>query len=203
MRLSRARLALLAIVALLALAGVAPATAAAKTHRLGAGTATFSLDPQLTGDLLQAGIAPYPIFPARISWGLSSVTLRMPVTGGTWTTGTAAHGTFLLAGGLAYVARGITNFIILNVKGWRAGVNTTPGISVSVNGTRTPNFLDEDLAGMTQSIVTVHGQKFVKVTGVGLDFGATSANEINDAFDVALAPLDPFGTATFLARLRS
>ena len=159
MKRSRTRVALVAIVALLALLALLPATAAATTHRLGTGTASFSLDPTETGSFLHAGIPPYPIFPARISWGTTHVTFRMPVTGGTWTTGAGAHGTFLLGGGLAYVDPDTVTFTILNLKGWRAGVNTSAGISVSANGTRTPNFFDENLMGSIPSVVTIHGHK--------------------------------------------
>jgi hypothetical protein len=202
MRPSRTRLALLAIVALFALPALLPATAAARTHQLGAGTATFSLDRTLTAAFLSASIPPYPIFPAGISWGTTHVTLRMPITGGTWTPGTGAHGTFLLGGGLAYVANGTSTFLILNLKGWRAGVNTSAGISVSANGTRTPNFLDENLMGSIPSVVTIHGHKYAKVTGVLLFFNATSVGAINGEFGSAPSPGQPFGSVTFLARLK-
>ena len=201
MRRLQVRLALLAVAALLVLAAVAPATAAARTHRLGAGTATLSLDPTETGLFLQAGIPPYPIFPARISWGTSSAVVRMPITGGTWTTGAGAHGTFLLRGGLAYVAQGTTNFLILNLKAWHVGVNTSNGISVSANGTRTPNFFDDKLP--VSSIVTIHGQKFAKVTDLPLFFNATSVSAINGEFGSAPNPGETFGLITVLARLKS
>ncbi len=202
MKRSRSRVALAAIVALLALPALLPATAAAKTHHLGAGTATFSLDPTETGSFLHAGIPPYPIFPARISWGTTHVTLRMPVTGGTWTPGAGAHGTFLLGGGLAYVDPDTVAFTILNLKGWRAGVNTSAGISVSANGTRTPNFFDENLMGSIPSVVTIHGHKYAKVTNVLLFFNATSVGAMNGEFSTAPSPGDPFGSVTFLARLK-
>lgn len=199
---SRTRLALLAIVALLALAAIAPATAAAKTHRLGAGTATFSLDQAETGVFLHAGVPPYPIFPSRISWTTTSVTLRMPITGGRWTTGASAHGTFLLGGGLAYVdPDSTTPFDVLNLEGWRAGVNTSSGISLSANGARTPSFFDEK--GSISSIVTIHGHKYTRVTVGALFFNATSVGALNVAIGSAPAnPGDPFGSVTFLARLK-
>jgi len=204
MRRSRTRLAPLAVAALLALSAAAPAAAAAKTHRLGAGTATFSLDPTETGKFLGMGIPPYPIFPARIAWSATAVTLRIPITGGTWTTGAGAHGTFLLGGGLAYVDPDMTTpFDVLDLTRWRAGVNTSAGISVLVNGVRTSNFFDENLMGSIPSVVTIHGHKYAKVTGVLLFFNTTSATAITTMFVTGPASGDPFGSATFLARLKT
>jgi hypothetical protein len=202
MRPSRTRLALLAIVALVGLAALLPATAAARTHQLGAGTATFSLDPAETDSFLHAGIPPYPIYPARMSFTSASATFRMPVYGGTWTPGVGAHGTFLLHGGLAYVDPDMVAFTILGLKSWRAGVNTTAGFSISANGTRSSNFFDENLMGSIPSVVTIHGHRYAKVTDVLLFFNATSVGALNGEFTTTLAPGDPFGSVTFLARLK-
>jgi hypothetical protein len=202
MKRSRTRVALVAIVALLALPALLPTTAGATTHLLGAGTATFSLDPTETGDFMHAAIPPYPIYPARMSFTTSRATFRMPIFGGHWTPGTGAHGTFLLKGGLAYVAPGTGTFVVLNLKGWRAGVNNSTGFSISANGTRSSHFFDENLMGSIPSVVTIHGHKFVKVTNVLLFFNATSVGAINGEFGSAPSPGDPFGSVTFLARLK-
>ncbi len=189
MKRSSTRVFLVAALAVLALSALLPATAGAATHKLGAGTATFRLDPTLTGDFLDAGIPPYPIFPARHVVGHDPrARSRMPVTGGTWTPGAGAHGTFLLGGGLAYVANGTSTFLILNLKGWHAGVNTSAGISISANGTRTPTFFDENLMGSIPSVVTIHGHKYAKVTDVLLSFNATSVGAINGEFGTRAVP---------------
>jgi hypothetical protein len=202
MKLSRTRVAVAAIAALLALPALLPATAGAATHKLGAGTATFRLDPTETGDFLTGAIPPYPINPARMSFTTSRATLKMPIFGGTWTTGAGAHGTFLLKGGLAYVQPGTGTFVVLNLTGWRAGVNNSTGFSIAANGTRSPVFFDENLMGSIPSVVTIHGHKYAKVTDVLLFFNATSAGAINGAFSTGPAPGDPFGSVTFLARLK-
>jgi len=198
----RASAALLASTALLALSAAVPATAAAKTHRLGTGTATFDLIPTETGVFLHAGVPPYPIFPSRMSWTTTSTTLHMPVSGGTWTTGTGAHGTFVLGGGLAFVdPDSTTPFDILDLTHWRIGIGTTGTISVSANGTRTPNFFD--VKPPLSSIVTIHGHRFVKVIVGGLFFNATSVGAISVAIGSSPAnPGDPFAVGVLLARLK-
>jgi hypothetical protein len=179
-----------------------PAAASAAAHGLGAGTATFSLDPTETGDFIGSSIAPYPIPPASMSFTTSRATFKMPIRGGTWTPGAGAHGTFLLRGGLAYVTSGVGTFVLLDLKGWRAGVNNSTGFSISANDTRSPNFFDENLMGSIPSVVTIHGHKYAKVTNVLLFFNATSVGAINGVFGIAPAPGDPFGAVTFLARLK-
>ncbi len=181
---------------------LAPAAAGAAVHTLGAGTATFTLDPTETGDFIGSSLPPYPIPPARMSFTTSDATFTMPIRGGTWTPGAGAHGTFLLRGGLAYVSPGTSTFLLLDLKGWRAGVNTGTGFSISVNGTRSANFFDENLMGSIPSVVTIHGRKYVKVTNVLLFFNATSVGAIDGVFGLAPAPGDPFGSVTFLARLK-
>ena len=205
--MSRSRHARPAAVAVLALGALClfllvPASAGATTHLLGAGTATFTLDPTETGDFIGAHIPPYPIYPARISFTTSRVTFKMPIYGGTWTPGAGPHGTFLLRGGLAYVGPGTGTFVLLNLKYWRAGVNNSAGISISANGTRSSNFFDENLMGSIPSVVTIHGHKYAKVTNVMLFFNATSTGAISAAFGWSPMNGDPFGAVTFLARLK-
>ena len=177
-----------------------PAAAGAATHRLGAGTATFSLDPSETATLLGAGIAPAPISPSRLSFTTSAVRFRTPVSGGTWDQ-SAPHGTFLLKGGLTFVAPG-SAFKLLALKGWRAGVNTAKGFSISANGTRSTLFFDENLMGSIPSIVTIHGVRYVKVTNVLLFYNATSAGAFTTALGGGPSAGDPFAAVTFRARLK-
>jgi hypothetical protein len=186
-----------------------PAAAGAAVHPLGAGSATFRLDPAVTANLFGLGIAPYPISPASLSFSGSNVRFSMPVRRGTWDT-TAGRGTFLLRGGLTYV-RGesiIINpdipsgvFLKFTMSGWRAGVGTSAGFSIVANGTRTATFFDQNLVGAI-SIVTIHGHKFVKVANLQLFFNSTSAAAIKDALGNSPSPRDLFGSVTFLVRLK-
>ena len=173
-----------------------PATAGAAVRTLGAGSATFHLDPAVTANLFGLGIAPYPISPASLSFNGSKVTFSMPVRGGTWNT-TTRQGTFLLRGGLTYV-RGesiIINpdipsgvFLTFALTAWRAGVGTAAGFSIVANGSRTPVFFDQNLMG-TASIVTINGHRFVKVTNLQLFFNGTSTiamkNDLSNSPDSA------------------
>jgi len=147
--------------------------------------------------------------PAKLSFGATTATFTAPVSGGRWNT-TTKHGTFLLRGGLTFVlAEEIVTengtsgqFVQFPMTGWRIGVGTSAGVSVVANGARTPGFFDQSLNGTT-SIVTLHGHKYVKVTGLGLSFNATSAGAISSVM-LGRGPnaADPFASVTLLARLR-
>ena len=56
--------------------------------------------------------------------------------------------------------------------------------------------------GSIPSVVTIHGHKYAKVTNVLLFFNATSIGALNGEFSTAPARGDPFGSVTFLARLK-
>ena len=197
------RLATAAILTLgaLCLLVAVPASAGAATRHLGAGTATFSLDPAEAIEFVSNGIVPCPISPATMSFAASRVTFKMPISGGTWSP-SALKGTFLLKGGLSYARAGATTFTVLNLTGWRAGVNNSTGFSISANGHRSSTFFDENLMGSTPSVVKIHGHKYAKVTNVLLFFNATSTGAISGALGASPPSGDPFGAVTFLARLK-
>jgi len=187
---------------------IVPSMANAATRPLGAGTATFHLDSGETASLMGEGLEPYPISPALLSLEGSTATLRLPVRGGTWDT-SHARGTFLLKGGLTYVlpeevvtVSTITGlFRKFTMTGWRAGVGTSAGFSIVADGTRTPTFFDQVAKG-TASVVTPHGQRYLRVTKLQLSFNATSAGAIKNALGPAPNAGDPFGSVTLLARLK-
>ena len=177
-----------------------PASAGATTRHLGAGTATFSLDPAETNTFMSNVIAPSPVYPARLSFGHASVTFKMPISGGTWS---GEKGTFLLTGGLAYVSpTAPSTFKLLRLTQWHAGVNTLAGFSIVANGTRSSSFFDENLMGSIPSIVKIHGHKYVKVTNVMLFLNTTSAGALTTAFGAPSFTGDFFGSVTFLARVK-
>jgi hypothetical protein len=204
--MKRSRQGRFAAAAVLALAALclfvlAPASAGATTRHLGAGTATFSLDPTGTIEFFSSGMAPYPMSPAGMAFATSRVTFKMPIYGGTWSPGDL-HGTFLLRGGLSYVHWGPTTFTRLNLTGWRAGVNNSTGFSIAANGTRSSRFFDENLMGSIPSVVTIHHHKYAKVTNVMLSFNTTSTTAIDTVFGTSPSPGDFFASVTFLARLK-
>ena len=177
-----------------------PASAGAATRHLGAGTATFSLDPAETNTFMSNVIAPSPVYPARLSFGHSTVTFKMPISGGTWS---GEKGTFLLTGGLAYVSpTAPSTFKLLRLTQWHAGVNTLAGFSIVANGTRSSPFFDENLMGSIPSIVKIHGHKYVKVTNVMLFLNTTSAAALTTAFGAPSFNGDFFGSVTLLARVK-
>ncbi len=180
---------------------VLPAAAGAATHPLGTGTATFTLDPDQTGAFITDGMPPYPISPARISFGGSAIRLTMPIAGGTWST-TNLRGTFLLRGGLVFVEPGVPTWKKLRLTGWRAGVNNSTGFSLLANGTRHARFLEQNLMGSIPSVVTIRGHKYVKVTNVLLFFDTTSIDAFTGVFGSGPPDSAPFGAVTFLARLK-
>jgi hypothetical protein len=202
-RVRRDRLTAAAVLALgvLCLLCIVPASAGATTRHLGAGTATFSLDTTETLGFFAASMAPSPIYPARMALTASRVTFKMPIYGGTWGAG-GTRDTFLLRGGLYYVRAGASTFTLLKLTGWRAGVNTTAGFSISANGTRSSDFFDENLMGAESLVVTIHGHKYAKVTEVLLFFNTTSAGVFNGVFGTPPTAGDLFGAVTFLARLK-
>jgi hypothetical protein len=187
--------------AALCLFAFVPAAAGATTRHLGTGTATFSLDRAQTILFFGAAIPPYPVSPAAMTFTTSAVKFTMPISGGTWSP-SALQGTFLLKGGLAYVHPAATTFTVLDLTGWRAGVNNNTGFSIAANGHRSSRFFDENLMGSIPSIVTSHGYKYVKITDVLLFFNATSTAAINGAFGTTPPPGATFGSVTFLARLK-
>ena len=201
-RSRQARFAPAAAVALTAaLLLLLPATAGASSRLLGAGTATFVLDPGQTGTLITNGTPPYAISPARLAFGASTVSLKMPIYGGTWSP-SGLRGTFLLRGGLVFVKPGVPTWTKLRLTKWRAGVNNSSGFSILVNGTRHAGFFEENLMGSEPSVVTIKGHKYVKVTNVLLFYDATSVNAFTGAFGSGPADSAPFGAVTFLARLK-
>ena len=158
-RSRQARFAPAAVVALTAaLLLLLPATAGASSRLLGAGTATFVLDPGQTGTLITNGTPPYAISPARLAFGASTVSLKMPIYGGTWSP-SGLRGTFLLRGGLVFVKPGVPTWTKLRLTKWRAGVNNSSGFSILVNGTRHAGFFEENLMGSEPSVVTIKGHK--------------------------------------------
>ena len=189
---------------------LAPAVAGAATRALGAGTATFHLDSGETATIMGTFFEPYPAPPARLSFGDTTATLTLPVSGGTWNTGTS-HGTFDLRGGLRYVEPielisgppDVTTgrFVQFAASGWHAGVGTSAGLSVVTGGARLNGFFDQQPTGSAR-IVTVHGKRYVKVTGLALTFNATSVAALTNVFSRAPGPGDPFGSLTLLARLK-
>jgi len=203
MKLSRrTRLATAAAAALTAaLLLLLPAAAGASTRALGAGTATFVLDPDQTGTLITNGTPPYAMSPARLAFGASVIRLTMPIRGGTWSP-SGLHGTFLLRGGLVFVEPSTPTWKKLRLTSWRAGVNNSSGFSILVNGSRHAGFFEENLMGSEPSIVTIKGHKYVKVTNVLLFFDATSVNAFTGAFGSGPADSAPFGAVTFVARLK-
>ena len=178
-----------------------PAAAGASTRALGAGKATFVLDPGQMGTFITNGTPPYAISPARLAFGASSVSLTMPISGGTWSP-SGLRGTFLLRGGLVFVKPGIPAWKKLRLTKWRAGVNNSSGFSILANGTRHAGFFEENLMGSEPSVVTIKGHKYVKVTNVLLFFDATSVNAFTGTFGSGPADSAPFGAVTFLARLK-
>jgi hypothetical protein len=184
----------------LCLLTLVPAAGAAP-RKLGAGTATFHLDPTGVVDFFGSRIAPYPVSPAKLSFGGFSVKFTMPVRGGTWDT-KALRGAFLLGGGLTYVQGVPSHFQKLTLSGWRAGVNNSTGFSIVAAGGRSPTFFDQNLMGSIPSVVTIHGHKYAKVTNVLLFFNATSVGALTTAFTVGPSVGDPFGSVTLLARLK-
>jgi hypothetical protein len=203
--MKRSRQGRFAAAAVLALAAlclfvVVPASAGAATRHLGAGTATFRLDPTVTLEFFGAGMAPSALSPAGMAFTTSRATFEMPIYGGAWNP-SALRGTFLLRGGLAYVRGGASSFTVLNLTGWRAGVNNSIGFSVAANATRSSRFFDENLMGSIPSLVTIHHHLYVKVTNVLLFFNATSKGAIDGVFGTSPLVGDPFGSVTFLARL--
>jgi len=199
-RSSRGRVVAAGVLALGVALLLLPASAGAATRHLGAGTATFSLDPTETNTFMTNVIAPSPVYPARLSFGHSTVSFKMPISGGAWS---GNKGTFLLTGGLVYVSPTVpATFKLLRLTQWHAGVNTTAGFSIVANVTRSSSFFDENLMGSIPSIVKIHGHKYVKVTNVMLFLDPTSAAAFTTAFGAPSFDGDYFGSVTFLARVK-
>ena len=198
MRRFRTHLVLLAVLATLALSALLPSTAGATTHKLGTGTAVVTLDPYVI-TFIEVGYPFFPAAPAAIAFNAPGPRVAFPITGGAWNTKPHPHGTFLLKGGLFWVhyypGPALVTF---TVPGWRAGVNTTTGWTGLVDGSREAIF-DETLTGMHATVRTIHGHKYLQVTGVALTYNATFTTAFNSAFGTALTA-EPFGTATLLAR---
>jgi hypothetical protein len=198
---TRIRLALLAVIALIAVPALLPATASAKNFKIGTGKVSVSLDPFFV-IFLTAGYPMYPAAPAAMAFNAPGTRMALPVTGGIWHAGLHPHGTFVLKGGFVFVHyTGSPMLESLSIPGWHAVVGTTAGWTGLVNGTRTP-ILDEDLSTSTTTFPKSHGQTFVKITGVVLEYDDAFTSAFNTAFGLALIDGEPFGTATLLARLK-
>ena len=201
MKQTRVRLALLAVIALIALPALLPATANAQNFKLGTGKVSVSLDPFFV-IFLTAGYPMYPVAPAAMAFDAPGTRLALPVTGGIWHATLHPHGTFVLKGGFVFVHNtGSPMLESLSIPGWHAVVGTTAGWTGLVNGTRTP-ILDEDLSTSTTTFPKSHGQRFVKITGVVLEYDDAFTSAFNTAFGTSLANGEPFGTATLVARLK-
>ena len=200
MRRSRTHFVLIAVLATLALSALLPATAGAATHKLGTGTAVITLDP-FVAEFINAAYPFFPVAPAAIAFNSPGPRVALPITGGAWNTKPYPHGTFLLKGGLFWVHYAGTTLETFTLPAWRAGINTTAGWTALVNGTREAIF-DETLTGMHATVRTIHGHKYLQVTGVVLAYNATYVSAFDSAFGTTV-PIDtPFGTATLLARLK-
>jgi hypothetical protein len=192
---------MLAVIALIAVPALLPATASAKSYKLGTGKVVVSLDP-FVAVFINAAYPFFPVAPASIAFSAPGPRVALPVTGGAWSTTPAPHGTFLLKGGLVWVHyTGTTLAATFTLPAWHAGINTTAGWTAPVNGTRETIF-DETLTAMHASIRTIHGHKYLQVTGVALAYNATYVSAFNSAFGTTVSLDTPFGTATLLARLK-
>jgi hypothetical protein len=169
---------------------------------LGAGKATFTLDPFFAA-LVIAGYPTYPVKPATLDFGLStSPKVTMPVVGGVWD---KAHsrGTFVLRGGVDYIhyTTGPLTLHQLSLTRWHAGVNTPAGWTALANGSRI-TVVDENLMGSHPAYLTIGGHKFVRVNNVILTSDAMFDSAFLTTFGTPIGPMVPFGSATLLARLK-
>lgn len=201
MKQTRVRLALLAVIALIALPALLPATASAQSFKLGTGKVSVSLNPFYL-IFLTGGYPMYPVAPAAMAFDAPGTRLALPVKGGIWNAGLHPHGTFVLKGGFEFIHySGSPTLVTLSIPGWHAVVGTTAGWTGLINGTRTP-ILDEFLNTSTTTFPKSHGQRFVKITGVALEYDDAFTSAFNTAFGTSLVNGEPFGTATLVARLK-
>jgi hypothetical protein len=200
-RQTRIRLGLLAVVALVALLALLPATASAKTFKIGTGKVVVTLDP-FFNIFLSAGYPMYPVAPASMAFDAPGSRMALPVVGGRWHATLHPHGTFVLKGGFVFIHyTGVPMLKSLSIPAWQAVVGTTTGWTALVNGTRAP-ILDEDLTTSTTTFPKAHGHRSVKITGVVLTYDNAFTTAFNTAFGTTLSNNEPFGTATLVARLK-
>ena len=205
MKRTRFRLALLAVIAVVAVTALLPATASAKKIRLGQGKVAVTLSPWFDIFLI-AGYPIYPASPAAMTFGGSDPILALPVAGGVWHTGSSAHGTFVLKGGITFihVSSGIES---LSFTGWHANVGASSegwtGVGTGVNTGSFGVLFDEDLTNSHVSFTHIHGHKYLEITDVVLTYDSDLQSVYASTFSPSAIPDNtPFGTATLLARVK-
>jgi len=164
---------LIAIVA--ALLAAAPALAA--NYSVVSGYTDFTIAPATLQPLEVSGLVLYPWGAARVTVSSTTLTIREPVTSGTWST-TSKAGTLRHSGGMVFV-RPLTGF------GWYAvlwsKLNVTLGkapYTMALFNESASQQVFDVTGSVTQKVYLKNGHRYVRITGIALPITDTGASDL-------------------------